>query len=52
MEALYSWKGSNHPHQSQASSIHVDVGKVVEQLPSKVVHACSTIPLEHQVQEG
>jgi hypothetical protein len=30
LEALYSRKGNDHPHQPKTLAIHANVGKVVE----------------------
>jgi hypothetical protein len=49
METLHSRKGDNHPHLSQASIVHTDIGEIVERPPSEVVHLPAIVPSQHQV---
>ena len=52
MEALHFGEGNGHPHRPLTPVVHTDPRKIVELLPSEVVHILATVPFEYQVQEG
>lgn len=52
MEALHSRETNSHPHRPLTPAVHKYPREVTERSPSEMVHIFSTIPFEHQVQEG
>ena len=44
---IISWARKQSSHLSHALEIHVDARKITKQLPLKVVHVPTIVPLEH-----